>query len=58
MAWTKHLTTNAVSLIEENRKKMHERRERESDRGGMHERAGRMNGKKESKQKMRKVGVC
>lgn len=54
LAWTKHLTTNAVSLIEENRKKRHERRKRESERDGVHERAGRMSEKKESKQKLRK----
>lgn len=54
LAWTKHLTTNAVSLIEENRKKRHERRKRESERDGVHERAGRMSEKKEFKQKLRK----
>lgn len=32
LAWTKHLTTNAVSLVEREQKKRHEREERSRKR--------------------------
>lgn len=49
LAWTKHLTTNAVSLVGKRTEKRHERGKREAERDGVNKREVRMGGKKESK---------
>lgn len=51
LAWTKHLTTNEVSLVGERTEKMHERRKRETIRDWANESEGRISQKKESNQK-------
>lgn len=54
LAWTKHLTTNAVSLVGERTENRHEKGKREVERDGLNEREGRTDGRKQSKQRLRK----